>query len=151
MKEDRSIRPQLKASRKSPLGGFAQRRLDLPPRDTLGTQPRRKSIECAANLIKFANPLWVNSGNHQTTPARFLDQLLLLEQLQCMADRLSRDTERATELLLPDALPRGERPIGNCLDQSLVGAIDQGGLKSNRLHQARSEFGIPYCQSKPEE
>jgi len=68
-----------------------------------------------------------------------------------MADRLSRDTERATELLLPDAPPRGERPIGNHLDQSLVGAIDQGGLKFDRLHQASSEFGIPYCQSKPDE
>jgi len=77
--EDRSIGRQLKASRKSPLGGLAQRRSGLSPRNALGTQPRRQPIECAANLIKFVNPLWVDPGNYQTAPTRFLDQLLLLE------------------------------------------------------------------------
>ena len=146
--EDRSIGPSSRPAARARSAACA-----AAPRSSAARHPRHPAapqvhrVRCEPD--KVCESALGRFRNHQTTPARFLDQLLLLEQLQCMADRLSRDTERATELLLPKTLPRGERAIGNRLDQSLIGAIDQGGLKFDRLHQARSEFGIPYCQSSP--
>ena len=64
-----------------------------------------------------------------------LDQLLLLEQLQRVTDRLTRHTERSAQLFLTNPLIRGERAAGDCLDQLFVGAIDQCRLWVKKLHE----------------
>ena len=51
-----------------------------------------------------------------------------------MADRLSRHAEGTAEFFLADALPGGERAVGDRLDQPLVGPIDQRRLGIKRLH-----------------
>jgi hypothetical protein len=52
-----------------------------------------------------------------------------------MADRLARHAEHPAELFLADALARGERAIGDRLDQSLIGAVDQRRLVVERLQR----------------
>ena len=62
-----------------------------------------------------------------------------------MADRLPRYAEGPAEFFLTNALSRGKRAVGDCLDQPLVGPIDQGRLRIKRLHPLaflNSEFDI---------
>ena len=79
--------------------------------DALGGKSRCQRVERAADLIKFLHSGGVDFGHDQPAAAILFDQLLLLEQLQCMADRLPRYPERAAELLLADAPPGSERPV----------------------------------------
>jgi hypothetical protein len=68
---------------------------------------------------------------------------LLLEQLQGVTDRLPRHAEHPAELFLPDTLTGGERAIGDCLDQPLIGTVDQRRLRLERLQRIPSfEFRI---------
>jgi len=61
-----------------------------------------------------------------------------------VADRLARYAKHPAKFLLSDTLARRERAIGNCFDQSLIGAVDQRwlrieGLQANIL-RSNSEF-----------
>src|SRR5690242_17199876 len=62
-----------------------------------------------------------------------LHQLLLLEQLQRVADRLPRHPERTAEFFLADALSGGECAVGDRRDQPLVSPVDQRRLRIKRL------------------
>ena len=86
----------------------------------------------------------IDPGDDQPAAAVFFDQLLLLEQLQRMADWLPRHAKGAAQLLLADALPGGERGVRDRLDQLLIGTVDQCRLKVEMLHPdtAAFEFGI---------
>src|SRR5439155_14897923 len=99
----------------------------------------------------FANPLGVDPGDDQPAAAVFFDQLLLLEQLQRVADWLPRYAKGAAQLLLADALPGGERAVGNRLDQLLIGAVDQCRLGVEMLDPgtAAYEFRIPIETDRP--
>jgi hypothetical protein len=111
--------------------------------DTLGGEPSGQRVECCADLVKFANPLGVDPGDDQPAAAVFFDQLLLLEQLQRVADWLPRHTKGAAQLLLADALPGGERAVGDRFDQLLIGTVDQCRLGVEMLHPGTTiEFGI---------
>jgi len=118
--------------------------VDHPPGDALGGEPSGQRVECCADLVKFANPLGVDPGDDQPAAAVFFDQLLLLEQLQRVADWLPRHTKGAAQLLLADALPGGERAVGDRFDQLLIGTVDQRRLGVEMLHPgtAAFEFGI---------
>jgi hypothetical protein len=139
--EDWSVRAKCEAGCKRLLGGAALGRVDHPFGNALGGEPRRQGVERAADFIQLANPPGVDLRNDQPTPAIFLHQLLLLQQLQRVADRLPLNPERASELFLPDPLPGGERAVGDRRDQPLVGLVDQRRLRVERLH-AHPEFGI---------
>ena len=119
-------------------------RIGNPFRDPLGGEPSGERVECCADLVKFANPLGVDPGDDQPAAAVFFDQLLLLEQLQRVADWLPRHTKGAAQLLLANALPRGERAVGDRFDQLLIGTVDQCRLGVEMLHPgtAAFEFGI---------
>src|SRR4029077_7480409 len=107
----RGIRTQREAGWQRPLRGAALLRVGHPSRDTLGGEPSGERVEHRADLVKFANPLGVDPGDDQPAAAVFFDQLLLLEQLQRVADWLPRHTKGSAQLLLTDALPWGERAV----------------------------------------
>ena len=130
----RGIRTQREAGGERPLRCAALLRVGHPSRDTLGGEPSGQRVECCADLVKFANPLGVDPGDDQPAAAVFFDQLLLLEQLQRVADWLPRHTKGAAQLLLADALPGGERAVGDRFDQLLIGTVDQCRLRVERLH-----------------
>ena len=113
-------------------------RVGHPCRDTLGGEPRGQRVERSADLVKFVNPLGVDPGDDQPAAAVFFDQLLLLEQLQRVADWLPRHTKGAAQLLLADALPGGERAVGDRFDQLLIGTVDQCRLGVEMLHLGTS-------------
>ena len=125
---------QREAGGKRPLRGAALLRVDHPPRDALGGEPSGQRVERGADLVKFTNPGGVDPGDDQPAAAVFFDQLLLLEQLQRVADRLPRNAKGAAQLLLADALPGGERAVGNRLDQLLISTVDQCRLGVEVLH-----------------
>jgi len=109
------IRSQREAGSKCPPRGAALRHVDHPPGDALGGEPRGQRVERSADLVKFANSVGVDPGDDQPAAAVFFDQLLLLEQLQRVADWLPRHAERTAQLLLADALPGDERAAStNC-------------------------------------
>jgi hypothetical protein len=60
--------------------------------------------------------------------------------LQRVADRLPRYAKRAAQLYLTDALPGGERAVGDRLDQLFVGAVGQCRLGVERLHPRTADF-----------
>ena len=62
-----------------------------------------------------------------------------------MADRLARHAKHAAKLFLADPLAGSQSAIGDCLDQLLIGAVDQRRLGVERLQQGTDyfEFGIP--------
>ena len=114
------------------------RRLDYSPSDAFGGELRGQCVERAADLIKLADSHGVDLRNDQPASAVLLDQFLLLEHLQRVADGLPRHPKRTAELFLPDALPGSKRAVGNRLNQPLIGAVDQ-----RRLQIERPQTNIP--------
>src|ERR1700730_12763665 len=114
----------------------------------LGSKPGRQRIKRRSDLVKLANGSSVDRADGQPASAAFFDEFLLLEQLQRMADWLARHTEHPAELFLADRLAGGAGPVGNRLDQPLIGAVDQRRLGIEGLQRGthKFEFGIP-CYS----
>ena len=131
--QNRRIRPKREPGGEGALSGPPRRRIDLAFGDPLGSQPRCQCIERSSDLVKLANGGGVDCADGQPASAVFLDELLLLEHPQSMADRLARYAEHPAELFLPDTLAGGERAIGNRFDQPLISAVDQRWLRIERL------------------
>ena len=133
--QNRRIRPKGEPGCEGALSGPPRRRIDLALGDPLGSKPRRQCIERSSDLVKLANSGGVDCGDGQPASAVFFDELLLLEQLQGVTDRLPRHAEHPAELFLPETLTRGERAIGDRLDQPLIGTVDQRRLRLERLQR----------------
>ena len=84
--------------------------------DPLGGKPGCQRIEGRSDLVKLANAGGVDRADGQPASAALLDEFLLLEQLQSMADRLARHAQHSAKLFLADALAGGERAIGDRLN-----------------------------------
>ena len=136
--QHRGIRTQREACSERLLCGSPLLGLDYPPSDAFGGELRGQCVERAADLIKLADSHGVDLRNDQPASAVLLDQFLLLEHLQRVADGLPRHPKCTAELFLPDALPGSKRAVGNRLNQPLIGAVDQ-----RRLQIERSQANIP--------
>ena len=123
--QDRSMRAKGEPGCEGPLRRPPLGHVDHTLGNPLGSKPGCQRIERRSDLVKLANGSSIDRADGQPASAAFLDEFLLLEQLQGMADRLARHTEHPAELFLADTLAGGECAIGNCLDQPLIGAVDQ--------------------------
>ncbi len=123
--QDRSTRPQGEPGCEGPLRRPPLGHVDHTLGNPLGSKPGRQRIERRSDLVKLANAGGIDRAHGQSASTAFLDEFLLLEQLQGMADRLARHTEHPAELFLADTLAGGKRAVGNRLDQPLIGAVDQ--------------------------
>ncbi len=144
--QHRRIRTECEPGREGVLCRPPLRRVDRSFGNSLGSEPSRQGVERRADLVKLANANGVDHGDGQPPPTVFLDELLLLEHPQSVADRLARYAEPSTELLLSEALARSERAVGNRFDQPLIGAVDQRRLRIERLQAIppkwNSEFDL---------
>ena len=123
--QDRSIQAKGEPGCEGPLRRPLLSQVDDALGNPLGSKPGRQRIKRRSDLVKLANARRVDRTDGQPASAAFLDEFLLLEQLQGMADRLARHTEHPAELFLADTLAGGKRAVGNRLDQPLIGAVDQ--------------------------
>ena len=64
-----------------------------------------------------------------------------MQQMQCVRNRLARDAELVRKLVLPDAMPRRQRAVGDRLEDPGVDLIDQVGERIQGDH-AGVHFGI---------
>ncbi len=123
--QDRGIRTEREPGCEGPLRHPPLGQVDHTLGNPLGSKPGCQRIKRRSDLVKLANAGGIDRADGQPASAVFLDEFLLLEQLQGMADRLARHTEHPAKLFLADALAGGERAIGNRLDQPLIGTVDQ--------------------------
>ena len=123
--QDRSIQAKGEPGCEGPLRRPLLSQVDDALGNPLGSKPGRQRIKRRSDLVKLANGSSIDRADGQPASAIFLDEFLLLEQLQGMADRLARHTEHPAELFLADTLAGSECAIGNRLDQPLIGAVDQ--------------------------
>jgi hypothetical protein len=138
--QDRRIRAKGEPGREGPLRRPPLSRVDDTLGNPLGSEPGCQRIERRADLVELANHGGIDCADGQPTSAVFLDEFLLFEQLQGMADRLARHAEHPAELFLANTLAGGQCAIGNRLDQPLIGAVDQGWLGVERLQQSTQQF-----------
>ena len=115
-------------------------RVDPASGHPLGGQPGRQRVECRSDLVKLTNTNGVDDRDGQSPSAVFLDELLLLEHPQGVADRLARYPEHPAKFLLTDTLAGRKRAIGNGFDQALVGAVDQSRLRIERPQATNLRF-----------
>jgi hypothetical protein len=81
-----------------------------------------------------AGSSWVTSA-----PAAFGDETLPMQQMQRVRHRLARHAELVGELVLPDALARLQRAIGDRLQDARIDLVDQVRERVERNHAGGSE------------
>ena len=134
--QDRSVRSKGEPRRERQLRRPSLNRVDDALGNPLGGKPGCQRVQRRSDLVELANVSGIYRADGQSASTVFLDEFLLLEQLQGMTDRLARHAEHPAELFLADALAGRERAIGNRLDQPLIRAVDQRRLGIERLQRS---------------
>ena len=109
----------------------ASRSIGLGPS---GREPRRQRVDGAAHLVELADALRIEPGDFKAAAAAFGDESLPVQQMQRMGHRLARDAELFRQLVLPDAMSRRQRTVGDRLEDPGIDLIDQVGERIQGDH-----------------
>ena len=69
----------------------------------------------------------IEPGDFKAAAAAFGDQTLPVQQMQRMGNRLARHAEFFRQFVLPDAMPRRQRAVGNRFQNARIDLVDQVG------------------------
>ena len=109
-----------------------QRRLQLRAPGSVGLdppggKPRRQRVDRAAHLVELADARRIELGDLKAAAAALGDEALPVQQMQRVGNRLARHAELLGELVLPDAMSRRQRAVGDRLEDPRIDLIDQVG------------------------
>ena len=93
------------------------------------TQFRCNAVERLADNVEIDDPPAVDRRHADTALARLDQQTASLQDLNCMADRLSRDAEHLGNAVLREASTGRQCAIGDRRQQAIVDPIDQSRLQ----------------------
>ena len=76
----------------------------------------------------------IEPGDFKAAAAAFGDESLPVQQMQRVGHRLARNAELFRQLVLPDAMPRRQRAVGDRLEDPGIDLVDQVGERIQGDH-----------------